>query len=82
MSNYEGAKLKEITVPDGTYFILDKPDAGRMTVTKHGNIFAPETPPIPISRAAARAWLDKTDRKNCKIVDGLVPCCERDGLFN
>jgi hypothetical protein len=85
LENYGDVKVQEITMKDDTYRIFDKPKESRMMVTSSigGAMMqgggkgltlntVDTTPPLPMFRAAARAWLNKTGRSHCKITDGYL----------
>lgn len=85
MTEYSGVKVNEIETKHDKYRIFDKPEQGKMMVTSSighsmGQGLAKgitlnsvdSTPPKPLFQEAARAWLDQTGRKKCKITDGYL----------
>lgn len=85
MQEYSGVTIEEVVMPDDTYRIFDKPQQGKMMVTSSIGAAAARgfgeglllgavdnTPPKPLFDAAALAYLRKTGRNNCRVVESYL----------
>jgi hypothetical protein len=85
MQEYQGVPVAEVTMPDDTYRIFDKPAANKLMVTSSlasaaGQGFvrgltlgtAPTDGPKPLFEAAALQFLDESGRHGCRVVDAYL----------
>lgn len=82
---YAGIEVQHIQMADDTYRVFDKPEIGQMMITSSLGSAAgqglvtgatlgivTDAPPLPRYEAAAKAWLTKTGRPNCRIISGYL----------
>lgn len=85
MNEYQGVQVEEVSMPDDTYRIFDKPAANKMMVTSSLGSSAAQgfgsglllnavdnTPPKPLFDAAALQYLQNTGRNGCRVVDSYL----------
>lgn len=79
VENYSNIEVREVTMPDDTYRVFDKPNESRMMVTSSLSSAAGQglgkglllnaidtTPPGPLFEAAANRYLAETGRPECE----------------
>jgi hypothetical protein len=85
LEEYSSVTVDHMPMPDDTYRIYDKPQQGKMMVTSSlGASFAQgagqgllmnavdNTPPKPRFDAAALAYLEKSGRRGCRVVESYI----------
>lgn len=85
MEHYSGITPVDVTMPDDTYRVFDKPSDHRIMVTSSLGAAAGQgvasgltlgiadaTPPILRFRKAAEQYLQMSNRKTCRITHGVL----------